>query len=469
MDAGVGEFSPMLVARAAPGVTYVDEFSVAVSTKAKEANSPSDYSALSQTIDFLLGDFEEEDSSLVGRVEVPVTVLDDGDVEGDEQFGLELSIAPATPWGVSLLDPDGTRCLGFCGTDYLVTILDNDQEPDFSLSVSTDGIEEMGSTTTTITIENTNGASLPRDHTITVNFGGPAVYGDDYTVSPADTDDGIEGHQMTLSAGTAAGSLTVTASDDEDADSCEWIGVTATVGEDSTAIQGKGQIALLDDDEGSPDTIAALTVGLSGILTGSLTAADESRDWYSFEATGGTSYIIEVKHSMTFSPIDKMGIGGSPSQIPGYLVDPSILEVIDDSDGQVLEEHGQGGFTLNFARAFFTPDADGTYYIKVGAGAQYPEGLGCYTISVRVDDHADDYMTDPNVVILPGESITATIDSDVSPTDPGLNAWDGRSALPCVRAARLTTWCALAAASSRWTTGTCSATGSPQPERIACR
>ena len=421
---GVGEFSPMLVARAASGVPYVDEFSVAVLTKAKEANSPGDYPALSQEINFLPGDFAEEDGLLVGRVEVSVTVIDDRDVEGDEQFGLELSIASATPWGVSLLDSDGTRCLGVCFNDYLVTILDNDQEPDFSLSVSTDRIEEMGNTTATITIENTNGAFLPRDNTITVNFGGPAVYGDDYTVIPADTDDGIEGHQMTLSAGTAAGSLTVTAVDDADADSCEWIGVSATVGEDSTAIQGEGEIALLDDDEGSLDTIATLTVGLSGILTGSLTAADEGRDWYSFEATGGTSYIIEVKHPMTFSPIDERGIGGNPSQIPGYLVDPSILEVIDDMDAQLLGEHGQGGFTLNFARAFFTPEDDGTYYIKVGAGRQDRSGLGCYTISVREDDHADDFQTQSGVVIRPGESVAATIDSDVATDDPGLTYWD---------------------------------------------
>ena len=424
VDEGVGEFSPMLVARAASGVPYVDEFSVAVLTKAKEANSPGDYSLLSQEINFLPGDFAEEDGLLVGRVEVSVTVIDDGDVEGDEQFGLELSIASTTPWGVSLLDSGGTRCLGVCFNDYLVTILDNDQEPDFSLSVSTDRIGEMGYTTATITIENTNGAFLPRDHTITVNFGGPAVYGDDYTVIPADTDDGIEGHQMTLSTGTAAGSLTVTAVDDADADSCEWIGVSATVGEDSTAIQGGGEIALLDDDEGSPDTIAALTVGLSGIVTGSLTAADEGGDWYSFEATGGTSYIIEVKHPMTFSPIDERGIGGSPSQIPGYLVDPSILEVIDDMDAQLLGEHGQGGFTLNFARAFFTPVVDGTYYIKVGAGRQDRAGPGCYTISVRVDDHADDFQTQSGVVIRPGESVTATIDIDVATDDPGLTYWD---------------------------------------------
>ena len=96
-------------------------------------------------------------------------------------------------------------------------------------------------------------------------------------------------------------------------------------------------------------------------------------------------------------------------------------------DVQMLGEHGQGGFTLNFAGAFFTPEDDGTYYIKVGAGAQDRTGLGCHTISVRVDDHADDYRTQSGAVIRPGKSITSTIDSDVAYDDPGLNFWDWNS------------------------------------------
>ena len=87
-------------------------------------------------------------------------------------------------------------------------------------------------------------------------------------------------------------------------------------------------------------------------------------------------------------------------------------------------EHDQGGFLGNFARAFFTPEEDGTYYIAVGAGAEYRGGTGFYTLSVRVDDHPDDYGANPGVVIRPGESIAAVMDSDVSPDDPGLNRWD---------------------------------------------
>ena len=50
--------------------------------------------------------------------------------------------------------------------------------------------------------------------------------------------------------------------------------------------------------------------------------------------------------------------------------------------------------------------------------------MGFYELSVRADDYADDYRTRPEVVLLPGESITARINSDVSPDDPDLNPWD---------------------------------------------
>ena len=43
-----------------------------------------------------------------------------------------------------------------------------------------------------------------------------------------------------------------------------------------------------------------------------------------------------------------------------------------------------------------------------------------------MDDHPDDYKTRPDVVIRPGESITAKIDRDVSPDDPRLHSWDWR-------------------------------------------
>ena len=162
---------------------------------------------------------------------------------------------------------------------------------------------------------------------------------------------------------------------------------------------------------------------LLGRYDGELTAEDEGRDWFSFEAVGGEDYFIELRSTLD--------VGGNTADEPYYiqnvdnhLVDPSILEVVNDQGVQVLGEHDQGGFINNWARAHFTPQEDGTYYIAVGSGAQAPGYLGFYTLSVRADDYADDHKTVRDVTFHPGESITACIDSDVSPDDLGLNPWD---------------------------------------------
>ena len=170
----------------------------------------------------------------------------------------------------------------------------------------------------------------------------------------------------------------------------------------------------------------SISVGLIESVDGELTAEDAGRDWFSIDATGGENYIIELKNTMEFieSDDDNTWLGFHLNYVAGHLIDPSILEVVDDQGEQVLGEHDQGGFMGNFARAFFTPENDGTYYIAAGAGEEYRIGTGFYTLSVRVDDHPDDYGTNPGVVIRPGESIAAMIDSDVSPDDPGLNQWD---------------------------------------------
>ena len=163
--------------------------------------------------------------------------------------------------------------------------------------------------------------------------------------------------------------------------------------------------------------------GLIGIINGELTEEAEGRDWFSFEGERGENYIIELKNQMEFHEGTNTWIGGHLNYVDGHLIDPSILEVVDEYGEQVLGEQDEGGFMANFARAFFTPDEDGTYYIAIGGGDEFRSGLGFYELSVRVDDHADDYGTEPGVVLLPGKSISARIDSDVPPNHPGLKPW----------------------------------------------
>ena len=151
---------------------------------------------------------------------------------------------------------------------------------------------------------------------------------------------------------------------------------------------------------------------------GELTKEDGGRDWFSFEANGGEQYIIEVESRMEIAEDY-----GTP-YVDNHLIDPSILEIVNEQGEQVMAEKDGGGYIYNWARGYFTPELDGTYYIAVGSGAQARGYLGHYTISVRQDDHADDEKPHPDVVMRPGESITARINSDVPPGDTtNPNAW----------------------------------------------
>ena len=423
-----GEVAVLLVARAVPGLPYVSSFQISFSSAAREAVSGlgGDYKPISELVSFEPSDFEEEGGSLVGRKEALVTIFEDDIHEEDEEFELHPSRSLALSFEIVPVGANGDICVGYCTDPYVVTIVDDD---DLDLIVGMDQIEENGATSSTVTISMADGSTFSGNTNITVHFRGAASFGDDYTVSPADSDT-ADGYQVTATAGATSVELTVTAVDDTISDPCEWVHVSTKSGQGAGYFTGNRTIVIADNDLGAADDITPIAVGLDGELSGGLTESDAGADRYSFEATAGESYIIEVKHPMMFTAIGETGVGGDPIQVPGYLVDPSILEITDDQGTQVIGEQGQGGFTLNFARAFFTPEDDGTHYIAVGAGHQDRTAYGCYTISVRVDDHADDFKTDPTVILHPGESLSAYIDSDVATDDPGLNPWDWKITPP---------------------------------------
>ena len=164
--------------------------------------------------------------------------------------------------------------------------------------------------------------------------------------------------------------------------------------------------------------------GLVQTFDGELTAEDNGRDTFSFDAEESKNYIIELRDRLEFTRISDYPWGGHVASVPGHLEDPSILELLDEGGERVMGERDQTGIVANFARAFFVPDEDGTYHVAVGAGAKDRDGAGFYTLSIRADDHADDHGTDPDVILRPGDSVAARIDRDVASDDPGLNPWD---------------------------------------------
>ena len=98
------------------------------------------------------------------------------------------------------------------------------------LSVSSTRISELGTTASTVTIASAGDTKFADDQSITVSFGGPATFGVDYTVSPADADT-ADGYQVILPVETMATNFTITAVGDTEAEPCDRIVVSARYGD----------------------------------------------------------------------------------------------------------------------------------------------------------------------------------------------------------------------------------------------
>ena len=225
--------------------------------------------------------------------------------------------------------------------------------------------------------------------------------------------------RINLDAGSTSKVITIGSVVDSGDNECEQVTLEFGTAPGGVVIGATGSTTIMTDPEtgtgaGTVSDPKPIRVGLCGIQQGEIASAG-GQDWYSFEAAGGQPYIIEGKQPLNF-------IHSKVHTVSGALMDVSILSVTDDSDSQLLGEHTGGGFTLLDARVFFTPSQDGTYKVSIGAGVS--SLTGNYTVSVRADDHADDYKTQAGVVLQPGESVTARLDSDAAPGDPHLNEWD---------------------------------------------
>ena len=105
--------SVTFIARSAPGLPRPNKsLFVSVSTVPGEegAKPPADYAALSDTIGFEPADFVAAGSEWEARKEVALTLVDDGEDEGDETFALKLEISPGLPVRVKLRRADGSVC-----------------------------------------------------------------------------------------------------------------------------------------------------------------------------------------------------------------------------------------------------------------------------------------------------------------------------------------------------------------------
>ena len=134
LDESVGDTAGEVgvIARTAPNVPApVTRVRLAVDDQEDTAVSPDDYTAPSEMIALPEGPngaWVPDGDSYMSKVPIPVTVVDDEEVEGDEAFRLMLKEAPGLPSTVDLVPADATAapCTQL-GCEPTVTIRDDDE------------------------------------------------------------------------------------------------------------------------------------------------------------------------------------------------------------------------------------------------------------------------------------------------------------------------------------------------------
>ena len=117
-------------------------------------------------------------------------------------------------------------------------------------------------------------------------------------------------------------------------------------------------------DDFSADESTTGTVGVDSSATGSI-ETEGDRDWFAVELVAGHTYVVDLEGSETGR---------------GTLDDPH-LRGIYDADGNLVPDTSNDDFNgSRNSRVTYTPAADGSYYVAVGASES---GEGTYTVSVR--------------------------------------------------------------------------------------
>jgi probable HAF family extracellular repeat protein len=191
--------------------------SVAYATSDGTATAGQDYTATSGTLNFAAGDNEE-------TFTVPIT--EDSVDETDESLNLLLS------------PPQGGAVLGSPATAIL-TIIDNDGAPSFSIGDVTQAEGNAGTTTFTFTVSKSGATALP----VSVDFATA-----DGTATTADGDYQSNGGPVTFAPNEATKQITVTVNGDAKLENDEDFLVNLSNQSGATINDGQGKGTITNDD-----------------------------------------------------------------------------------------------------------------------------------------------------------------------------------------------------------------------------
>ena len=310
-------------------------FQIALSTESDTAIFRQDFVSIIWAPQFVHGDYELDGNRFVARKRLQADdgayfgVLDYDIYEGSERLFVNIDRGSGFVLGMTQFqNPDGTTCEpgSGCTPKYPVFITDEEDRPVLSLSAVPASIAEEDDDTTMNVAENvsvlTVAAASPKtfatEQTITLTFGGTAVYGVHYSVNPADADANTGGHQVLLPAETPSVQVTVTAAGNDTADGHRSILVTGSL--DGTEFD-RTSVAVADNEtttntaatgqpmiSGTAQVGQMLTATTSGItdVDGNTKAEDGDTGYaYTYQwvlVDGGAETDISGETSSTYTP-----------------------------------------------------------------------------------------------------------------------------------------------------------------------
>ena len=280
------------------------------------------------------------------------------------------------------------------GTDYAVAadggsaevVVEDDDVATFAVALSVETVAEGASATVTVSIA--GGVTFAAGQTVTLAATGTAA-AEDYTLSPT---------TLTLSAGDASVSATLTATDDEAEEPDETVTLTASHG---GAEIGTVTVTIAASDAASTDaTLKALT--LSGIDIGTFDPATTEYAATAAEsvaATTVTASLNDAGASVTIADADGSTSGTTRDVALGYG-ENTVTAAVTAADGQTTKT-----YTVTVTRAYTLPAATiaaRTSPVTEGSDASF---------TVSLDKPAKDALTVAVAVTETGAMLSGTASS----------------------------------------------------------
>ena len=208
-------------------------------------------------------------------------------------------------------------------TDSAEVSVADDDAATFAVAASPGTINEGGASTVTVSI--TNGVVFAADQTVTLAGSGTAA-ADDYTLSRT---------SLTLAAGDATVSATVTATDDEAEELAET--VTLTAGHGGTEV-GAATVTIVAND--GPDDATLAMLALSGVAFDFRSEIEEyAVNAGQLESTTITATPSDADASVVVDPVDEDADAGNGHQVRLSVGENLIAATVTSEDEQTTKTY----------------------------------------------------------------------------------------------------------------------------------